>query len=61
MFMLCLCLRYYDAYLNSTSNVSTYLLIIFLRRDWFGFFLNEETLDPPRFYITGQMTPLSSN
>ena len=40
MFMSCSYLRH-DAYLNSTSNVLAYLLIIFLGRDWFGFFLNK--------------------
>ena len=35
-----LCLRH-GAYLNSTSNVFTYLLIIFLGNDWLGFFLNK--------------------
>ena len=40
MFMSCLCLRH-RPYLNSTSNVFAYLLIIFLGHDWFGFFLNK--------------------
>ena len=40
MFMSCSYLRH-GAYLNSTSNVLAYLLIIFLGRDWFGFFLNK--------------------
>ena len=37
-FMSCFCLRH-GAYLNSTSNVFTYLLIIFLGNDWPGVFL----------------------
>ena len=40
MFMSCLCLRH-GAYLNGISNMFTHLLIIFLGRDWFGFFLNK--------------------
>ena len=40
MFMSCLCLRN-GAYLNHTSNVFAYLLIIFLGHNWFGFFLNK--------------------
>ena len=45
----CLC---HGAYLNSTSNVFTYLLIIFLGHDWFGFSsINEDALDPLRFGI----------
>ena len=40
LFMSCLCLRH-GAYLNSTSNVFTYWLTIFLGDDWFGFFLNK--------------------
>ena len=40
MFMSYLRLRH-CAYLNSASNVLAYLLIIILRRDWFGFFLNK--------------------
>ena len=38
--MSCLCLRH-GANLNSTSNVFAYFLIIFLRHDWFGVFLNK--------------------
>ena len=46
--MSCLCLRH-GAYLNSTSNVFTYLLINLLGHDWFWFFLNEvDALDPLR-------------
>ena len=40
MFMSCLCLRH-GTYLNGISNMFTHLLIIFLGRDWFGFFLNK--------------------
>ena len=40
MFMSCLCLHH-GACLNSTPNVLTYLLIIFLEHVWFGFFLNK--------------------
>ena len=40
MFMSCLCLRH-GAYLNGTSNVFAYLLIIFFGHDWFAFFLNK--------------------
>ena len=40
MFMSCLCLRH-GAHVNSTSSVFVHLLIIFLGRDWFGFFLNK--------------------
>ena len=40
LFMSCLYLRH-GVYLNSTSNVFAYLLIIFLGQDWFGFFLNK--------------------
>ena len=36
----CLYLRH-GVYLNSTSNMFAYLLIIFLGRNWFGFFLNK--------------------
>ena len=37
MFMSCLCLRH-GIYLNGTSNVFAYLLIIFLGHDWFRIF-----------------------
>ena len=40
MLMSCLCLHH-STYMNGTSNVFTYLLIIFLERDWFRFFLNK--------------------
>ena len=40
IFMSCLYLRH-GAYLNSTSNVFAYLVIIFLGHDWFGVFLNK--------------------
>ena len=36
MFMPCLCLRH-GAYLNGTSAVFAYLLILSLGHDWFGF------------------------
>ena len=59
--MSCLCLCH-GTYLNSTSNVFPYLLIIFLGHDRFGFFLkNEYALDPLRNDILAQMTPLNSN
>ena len=59
--MTCLCLCH-GAYLNNTSNVFAYLLIIFIGHDWFEFFLNnEDALDPLRNDILVQMTPLSSN
>ena len=32
---------HHGTYLNGTSNVFAYLLIIFLGHDWFGFFLNK--------------------
>ena len=40
MLMSCFCLCH-GTYLKSTSNVLTYLLIIFLGSNWFGFFLNK--------------------
>ena len=40
MFVSCLCLCH-GTYLNSTSNVFSYLLVIFLGHDRFGFFLNK--------------------
>ena len=60
MFMSCLCLRH-GTYLNSTSNVFAYLLIIFLGRAWFWFFLNEHTSDPLHNNILAWVTPLNSN
>ena len=58
----CLCLRH-SAYLNSTSNIFTYLLIVFLGHDWFGFFLNKwDAVDPLcNDIILAQMIPLISN
>ena len=56
-----LCLRR-GAYLNGTSNVFAYLLIIFLENHWFGFFLiNEDALDSLRNDASPQMAPFSSN
>ena len=40
MSMSCLCLRH-GIYLNGSSNMFAYLLIIFLGHDWFQFFLNK--------------------
>ena len=60
MVMLWLCLHH-STYLNSASNVFVYLLIIFLRHDWFWFFLNVDALDPLHNVILAQMTPLGSN
>ena len=52
-----LCLRH-GAYLNGTSNMFTYLLIIFLGQDWLVLF--KKKLDTLRNGILAQRSLLSS-